>query len=498
MSDQPRALPNRPSLRYLKLEAKRRLAMGEFATLTEAQLAIAREHGMPSWTALKEHIEADESHALAQVRWILSRFATSGAPQWTEPAEQELREHFDEHYLGLVPPDTLLRLLGAVSQQLREGLTEVRAEPSRLRARAGDLRIEAETEPEPPHRLHNLRLYPLETKVKDPRIAAPPRRDFGAVPEDAAAVAEESFGELGLAGLIVAGATEDGSMWATARGWADLDRGEVLSPDHKVPAFAITQLITAVVVLQLVADGRVRLDAPASTYLRTVRLADDAITVRDLLCHTDGVESPAPLFADTVPDLITVTGPVAACTGSRGTFTYGYGGFAMLGQLIADVTGTPYEEVATRTVLEPLGMRDSSFPRSWPASGAITGHRLTDEGMFEPVPGQVSVAPASSGLWTTAVDLLRFGLGWASLLPDALAREALTPQAEGVGSQAGLGWVLVPAKDIAGHPGAGSGCSASLIIRPGGGRPWVVVTDRQVLVEAVNERLAIPIAEGRA
>jgi hypothetical protein len=45
---------------------------------------------------------------------------------------------------------------------------------------------------------------------------------------------------------------------------------------------------------------------------------------------------------------------------------------------------------------------------------------------------------------------------------------------------------------VAGHPGAGSGFSASLIIRPSSGQPWVVVTNRHVLVEAVNERLALP------
>ena len=48
-----RPLPGRPSLRYLKLEAKRRLAAGEFPALHDAQLAIAWEYGQPSWTALK-------------------------------------------------------------------------------------------------------------------------------------------------------------------------------------------------------------------------------------------------------------------------------------------------------------------------------------------------------------------------------------------------------------------------------------------------------------
>ena len=191
MSDQSRALPDRPSLRYLKLEAKRRRVAGEFATLHQAQLAIAREHGMSSWTVLKEHIEA-ASHALTQMRWITARFAEADSPEWTLPDEEELRQHFDDRYLSLVPPDWLARLFGTLAKRLREGLADVQAEPLRLRARVGDLRVEAATEADPPYRLRQLRFYPVETKVNDPRVAAPPSRQSGAVPADAAAVAADS------------------------------------------------------------------------------------------------------------------------------------------------------------------------------------------------------------------------------------------------------------------------------------------------------------------
>jgi hypothetical protein len=84
--DDLRHLPARPSLRHLKLEAKRRLAAGEFTTLHDAQLAVAREHGMSNWATLKEHVaaaEAERSHALAQVRWVLGRYAGADAPEWT-------------------------------------------------------------------------------------------------------------------------------------------------------------------------------------------------------------------------------------------------------------------------------------------------------------------------------------------------------------------------------------------------------------------------------
>ena len=81
-----RSLPGRPNLRHLKLEAKRRVAAGEFPALHEAQVAIAREHGLPSWAALKRQIsENQDSHALDQLRWVISRFAGSDEPGWTAP-----------------------------------------------------------------------------------------------------------------------------------------------------------------------------------------------------------------------------------------------------------------------------------------------------------------------------------------------------------------------------------------------------------------------------
>jgi hypothetical protein len=78
-----RSLPGRPSLRHLKLEAKRRLAAGEFATLYDAQVAIAREHGLPTWAALKQRVgDTPDSHALDQLRWIIARFADADQPGW--------------------------------------------------------------------------------------------------------------------------------------------------------------------------------------------------------------------------------------------------------------------------------------------------------------------------------------------------------------------------------------------------------------------------------
>jgi CubicO group peptidase (beta-lactamase class C family) len=501
MSDQPRPLPGQPSLRYLKLEARHRLAAGEFGTLHDAQLAIAREHGQPSWTALKELIDsrlATLGHpALTQLQWVISRFGGAGEPGWTVPADDELREHFTSDYLSPEITGRLVEMFTRRAARLREELVVTHDDPLNARARVGGLQFEAAAEPEPPHRLRGFRAYLVGNQVTDPRVAAPASQSSGPVPFAATETAAAGFGELGLAGLVLAGGAPGKAAWTIARGWADLDRAEPLRPGHRFPAYGVTRLITAAAVLRLVAEGRVRLDDAANDHLRTVRLADGTVTVRELLSYSGGVDTPAlgSGYADTVPALASLFGPVLPCSGSRGTASRGrHGDYAALGQLIADVTGSDYAEAVARLVLGPLGMTGSTFPRSWPHDDpdAVTGYELEPDGTFVPDLDDVAVIPAAAGLWTTAADLVRFCTGWSSLLPGDLAGEALRPQAaeaDGPG-QAGLGWHLNTARGIAGQVGNGPGGSSSLIVKAGDGRAYVALTNRKApQVAALNVRV---------
>ena len=132
MSGGSRSLPVRPSLRFLKLEAKRRLAAGEFVTLHEAQAAIAREHGLPSWAGLKQACAPPpepESHALDQLRWVVSRFSGADAPGWTAPDEAELRQHFDDRFLAVIPAGTLVEQASKMAADLRAELVVISQRP---------------------------------------------------------------------------------------------------------------------------------------------------------------------------------------------------------------------------------------------------------------------------------------------------------------------------------------------------------------------------------
>jgi CubicO group peptidase (beta-lactamase class C family) len=498
MPGQPhsRSLPGRPSLRYLKLEAKRRIAAGEFPSLHEAQVAIAREHGLPSWAALKRQIGEDQdSHALSQLRWVIARFAGAGEPGWTAPAADELNEHFDDRFLSALPPSALIEAISRVAADLRDGEPVILGQTSvQAYVELKGVQYLAVVGAEPPHRLTGLRGLPMGSRVHDSRVTHPvPVRTQGEVPAEVADLAEHAFAELGLTALLLAGGDAHTPTWVLTRGWADLDRAEPLDCGHQFPVPGATVLVTATAVLELVADGRISLDGRANDQLRGIRLADDTITVRELLSHTAGVDSPTELYADEVPELKDLMDPVIACTGPRGTVDPSNGGCAVLGQLVADVTGLPYAEAAARLVLDPLKLTDSSFPARAADINprAVTGYHLTLEGRFEPVPARIPTLQAVAGLWSTGADLVRLGLGWSSLLPEALAHEALTPQTGPGpgGSRVGLGWLISPRGDIATHAGANVDGTAAITTRVRDQRTHIVLTSRLIPVNSIETRL---------
>jgi CubicO group peptidase (beta-lactamase class C family) len=214
-----------------------------------------------------------------------------------------------------------------------------------------------------------------------------------------------------------------------------------MRPGHRFPVYGVTRLVTATAVLRLVAEDRIGLDDAANDHLRSVRLADDAVTVRELLSYSGGVDDPAPGngYADTVPALASLYGgPVLPCGGPRGSVArpgrHG-GGYAALGQLIADVTGSGYAAAAARLVLRPLGMTSSTFPASWPHEDpdAATGYVPGPGGTFVPDLDEVAAMPAAAGLWTTAADLVAFGTGLVLPAPRRSRRRRATAPARRAG-----------------------------------------------------------------
>src|SRR5215472_15122973 len=138
----------------------------------------------------------------------------------------------------------------------------LRRSPLTAQVQVAGWQVHAVADARPPHRLKDVNRLPLGSRITDPRVAAPVTHTFGEVPAAVNRVAAEAFTELGLPGLVLAGggpegACPDGPAWALARGWADLGSTSLLDTSHRFPVYSVTQLLTAMAVLRLVADGRV-------------------------------------------------------------------------------------------------------------------------------------------------------------------------------------------------------------------------------------------------
>jgi hypothetical protein len=101
-------------------------------------------------------------------------------------------------------------------------------------------------------------------------------------------------------------------------------------------------------------------------------------------------------------------------------------------------------------------------------------------------------------LWTTADDLVRFGLGWSSLLPAPLAEEAMRPLARPSASSRvaiGLGWQVNESGGVAAASGVAPGAAASLVVKLDNGKVHIALTNRGIPIDEVNGRVLHALAD---
>ncbi|MDQ1027710.1 CubicO group peptidase (beta-lactamase class C family) [Streptomyces umbrinus] len=242
---------------------------------------------------------------------------------------------------------------------------------------------------------------------------------------------------------------------------------------------SITKTFTAVLVLRLRDEGVLDLSDPLEKHLPGTGAGE--ATIAELLAHTSGLaaESPAPWWERTPgslrPELADVLGeqPHRHPVGRR--FHYSNPGYTLLGALVEELRGVPWEEALRNEVLEPLGLRRTGAEPEAPHAGGWAVHPWADVMLPEPVEDLGRMAPAGQ-LWSTTGDLARFAAFLAKgddrVLSEASVREMRTPaapaEAEEVaaGTAYGLG-MQVQYRDgrmLAGHSGSLPGFLAGLMI----------------------------------
>jgi CubicO group peptidase (beta-lactamase class C family) len=177
-------------------------------------------------------------------------------------------------------------------------------------------------------------------------------------------------------GIAVAIAGPEGLREATAAGYANLAAREPASPDMVCPWFSMTKIVTATLAMRLADQGLLGLDQPVLPLVPELAVMQpqalaERITPRHLLSHSAGFANPVPIRwihpagqpgpdqAAFLKNLLTRHNKLRFEPGTRSS--YSNLSTLTLGQAMAAAADTPYTDVVTREILEPLGMRMTGF-----------------------------------------------------------------------------------------------------------------------------------------
>jgi CubicO group peptidase (beta-lactamase class C family) len=243
--------------------------------------------------------------------------------------------------------------------------------------------------------------------------------------------------EHGFSGVVLVTRGEE-TLVERAFGFAHIGYGVVNTVDTRFAIASGVKGFTALVVVGLVAEGRLKLETTAREVLGTdLPLIDDAVTIEHLLTHTSGIGDYCDVDAD--PTLATSADYLAALDGfpqrfPPGTrFHYNDGAFAVLSLIAERIAGIPFADLVRTRVTEPAGMTDTAFLRS----DALPGRTAT--GYLEDGRTNVFSLPVvgygDGGVYSSAPDFRKF---WPALLdgrilPRAWVDRMLTPHADTYG-----------------------------------------------------------------
>jgi D-alanyl-D-alanine carboxypeptidase len=232
---------------------------------------------------------------------------------------------------------------------------------------------------------------------------------------------------------IVALVKDRRGTWRAARGFADLRAKIPMRPNVHFRIASVTKSFTAVVVLQLVGEGKLQLDDPVERWLPGVVPNGANITVLQLLMHTSGIrdfDDPRGLLGPRDVIAGPLSQPLLFAPGSA--WSYASTNYILLGLIVEAATGSTFIDQLRRRIFTPLRLRNTAYERS-PTDTAIMRPYAHGYDLLAPSrPRDVTAFKghwASGGMTSTVDDLARFYsalLGGRLLRRDLLSRMLVT------------------------------------------------------------------------
>ena len=232
-------------------------------------------------------------------------------------------------------------------------------------------------------------------------------------------------------------------LWTGAFGMANIEESIKAEPSTICSICSISKLFTSVAIMKLYEDGKLRLDDEINDILPWYNLEQQypesgPITIRSLLTHSSGLPREADYPYWTEPDFPFPTqeeiksklGEQETLYPSSTYFQYSNLGLTLLGEIVEEVSGIPFEDYVSKNILEPLGLSDTQtkLPESLYGEklavgyGAITRDREREKINFFQANG---IGPAA-GFSSNVLNLGKFA-SWQFRLLDTTITEIIKP-----------------------------------------------------------------------
>ena len=224
------------------------------------------------------------------------------------------------------------------------------------------------------------------------------------------------YGQLNGAVLVADGGKV---IYKKGFGRANMEWDIPVQTDTRFRIGSVTKQFTAAVILQLVDEGKLKLDAHITDYLTDYRKdTGERVTIHQLLNHTSGIPSYTglPGFMKNesrspygVKEFVKkfASGDLEFEPGTK--FSYNNSGYFLLGAIIEQVTGKSYAQNLKERIFDPLGMKDTGYDLSAPLiKNRAAGYQKTPDG-YENAPYLDMLLPYAAGsMYSTVEDLYKW------------------------------------------------------------------------------------------
>jgi len=291
-----------------------------------------------------------------------------------------------------------------------------------------------------------------------------------------------------------------------AFGMADLERHVAAAPETDYRLASVSKQFTAMAVMLLVKEGKLRYDEPVREVLPELPAAAQAVTVRHLLNHISGLWDYEDLIPETRTAQLDDRDVLAFLAGKDSTYfppgaqyRYSNSGYVLLGIIVARVAGMSFSDFVRTRIFAPLGMRasvvhvegsDTVPHRAYGYSPRGGSFAQTDQSV-------TSATLGDGGIYTNVDDMTRWdrALDGTALVDSATMALATTPPLLPAGERTeyGFGWFVDTYRGEKRwrHTGETSGFHNAITRFPGRHLTVIVLTNRSSgEPDAIAERIA--------